>query len=228
MHINYLATILLAALAALSNTSFAAPLTFNIAASITQIGVTSAGNTTLYSSFDFYGKQFSLGDAVYGQVTYGPGSSGSDTNGVEDSILIYSNALKSIELYAPSANFSTEGIDFNSGLIAVSNNSHNTDGLFFQQFGPSSTRATVYFDDESATALSDFSLPLPFNPQRFTYGFADFSVVDTSSGDRLFISARISKTNFLTDIPEPSDYIVFATGFMLLLSSLKMQHRDDC
>lgn len=199
-----------------SSTAFAGQVTFNVTAAITQIGVTSGGNTTLFSEYDFHGKKFSLNDAVTGRVTYGPGSSANDVNGINDSILIYSNALASLDLDVPSANFSTRDITYNSGLILVTNDSHNSDLLWFQQSGPSFTSTKVYFEDDTATALSDFSLPIPFDPTHFTYGFAEFSLVDVPSGDRLFISARIGKTEFAVAVPEPSDFGLLGIGFLAL------------
>ena len=143
----------------LSNGAIAAPSAFNLDAAITQIGVTAAGQTTLFDDYDFHGLRFALGDRLDGRVAYGIGSSTSDSNGTSDSILIYTNALQSIVLNVPSAHFSTRDIGFNSGLIAVSDNLYSFDSILFTEFGPSLTTTRVYFDDETGRALNNFSLP---------------------------------------------------------------------
>ncbi|TQK11371.1 putative secreted protein with PEP-CTERM sorting signal/MYXO-CTERM domain-containing protein [Herbaspirillum sp. SJZ107] len=143
----------------------------------------------------------------------------SDSNGTSDSILIYTNALQSIVLNVPSAHFSTRDIGFNSGLIAVSDNLHNYDGITFTEFGPGFTTASVYFDDETGKALNDFSLPAEFDASDFSYGFAEFSLVDVPTGDRLFVSARISTAAFDTPVPEPSAPAMAATALLLMAAT---------
>ena len=228
MTVARLAAVFMFLFASFSNPASAVPLTYKLVASITQIGVTSAGSTMVYSSYDFHGTQFSLDEALHGKVTYGPGSTVNDMNGTDDSILIYTAALQSIDLSIPSAQFSVGGPAVDSDVILVANNSHQTDLLWFQQAGPNGTSVRVYYEDQSAEALNDFSLPLPFDAPRFTYGFAEFSMVDLTSGDRLFISARITKTDFGMAVPEPSALSLFGIGLMTLLGSAKWMKIGSC
>lgn len=203
----------------LSSGAIAAPSIFHLDAAITQIGVTAGGQTTLFDNYDFQGLRFALGDHLDGRVAYGTGSSMSDSNGTSDSILIYTNALQSIVLNVPSAHFSTRDIGFNSGLIAVSDNLNNFDSILFTEFGPSFTTARVYFDDETGRAFNDFSLPAEFNASIFSYGFADFSLVDVPSGERLFVSARISTSAFETPLPEPSALVLIAATLLIMVAT---------
>lgn len=201
----------------LSSAAIAAPSVFNLDAAITQIGVTAAGQTMLFDNYDFHGLRFALGGRLDGRVAYGTGSSTSDANGTSDSILIYKNALQSIVLNVPSAHFSTRDIGFNSGLIAVSDNLYNFDSILFTEFGPSFTTTRVYFDDETGRAFNNFSLPAKFDASVFSYGFAEFSLVDVPSGERLFISARISTSAFETPVPEPSAPALMAAASLTMM-----------
>lgn len=203
----------------LSSGSIAAPSVFHLDAGITQIGVTAAGHTTLFDNYDFHGLRFALGDRLDGQVAYGTGSGTSDANGTSDSILIYTNALQSIVLNVPSAHFSTRDIGFNSGLILVSDNLHNSDSIFFTEAGPNSTNTRVYFTDETGRAFNNFSLPAEFDASDFSYGFAEFSLVDVPSGERLFVSARISNAAFETPVPEPSAPTLVAAGLLIMVAT---------
>lgn len=202
----------------LSPVAQAGPSAFSFDAGITQIGVTSGGQTTLFDYYDFHGKRFGLGESVSGRVVYGTGTSGNDSNGTSDSILIYSNALQSLLLQVPSASFSTNEIGFNSGLISVSDNLYNFDSILFTQFGPNFTTARIYFDDETGRAFSDFSLPTQFDASLFSYGFAEFSLVDVPSGDRLFVSARIRTAAFETSVPEPTTPGLLAAGSLIMFA----------
>ena len=206
---------------------FANPLTFNIDAAITQIGVTSKGVTKLYSTYDFYGKRFSLGESVFGHVSYGSGSSAIDSNGTSDSILLYSEAVRNISLTVPSALFSTDDFNYVPSLLGITDNSHNTDLLSFSASGASFTNIRVSYEDRKGTALDGFAIPLPFDPKSFTSAFADFSFVDSETGDRLFVSARIGNTEFITTaIPEPASYCLFGVGVILLLVRKRLNVRS--